>query len=340
MYNNRQHKIAQKSFQEGLSNVQDYLSEVGKKVPKLFEGLGHIGKQQVKEIPKAISKFKSTDLSTDIPGLIEKIKSGDKDAIEHVQRMYEQGKDIVSMFAPYIGGDILARNFFKLFKLGPKAGLATGPALLAGGAGLLGAEALMNVAENIKGDVAIYKDYLSDYHKDLDALSKLFPKNNDLQALISVMRTYANDGLKIILKSKAKKKAQSNKNYKIAIVGDANWGSYAHQALSGGAMGAAMGGGPIGAAIGALGMGLADASKDIFHNLQSKEYQAAAYTNELKEKTETLVNQINKYDKFYGIQLSNLVEEFDNYVRKFIYKEKNVKNPKNLLGYLKIYNSQ
>ena len=38
MYNNKHHRIAQKSFQEGLSNVQDYLSNVGKKAKDVFEG--------------------------------------------------------------------------------------------------------------------------------------------------------------------------------------------------------------------------------------------------------------------------------------------------------------
>jgi hypothetical protein len=70
--------------------------------------------------------------------------------------------------------------------------------------------------------------------------------------------------------------------------------------------------------------------------MQSDEYKAAAYTHELKGKTVTLVNQLNKYDKLFGIQLSKVVDEFDNYVRKYIYKEENVKDPENLLGYLEI----
>jgi len=320
MYNNKQHRIAQKSFQEGLSNVKDYLSEVGQKAPKILEGLGHLTKEK----------------ADDIPELIERIKSGDQSAEIDIEKLVKQGIDVVALFAPYLGGDIYARQFFAAFGLEAAAGLALVPSLIAGGAGLLGSEALMNVAENIKGDVAIYKDYLSDFHKDLDALSKLYPKNNDLQELIKVMRKYGDDGLKIIETAKAKKQASRNKNYKIAIVGEANWGSYAHQGLSGAAMGAAMGGGPIGAAIGALGMGLADASKDWFHNMQSDEYKAAAYTHELKGKTVTLVNQLNKYDKLFGIQLSKVVDEFDNYVRKYIYKEENVKDPENLLGYLEI----
>ena len=320
MYNNKQHKIAQKSFQEGLSNVQEYLSDLGEKAPKIFEGLGHLGKEKI----------------DDVPELIERIKSGDQSAEIDIEKLVKQGIDVVALFAPYFGGDIYARQFFAAFGLEAAAGLALVPSLLYGGAALLGSEALMSVAENIKGDLAIYKDYLSDFHKDLDALSKLYSKNDDLQELIKVIRKYGDDGLQIIEKAKAKKKASRNKNYKIAIVGEANLGSYAHQGLSGAAMGAAMGGGLVGAGIGALGMGLADASKDLFHNMQSDEYKAAAYTHELKGKTATLVNQLNKYDKLFGIQLSKVVDEFDNYVRKYIYQEENVKDPKNLLGYLEI----
>jgi hypothetical protein len=90
-------------------------------------------------------------------------------------------------------------------------------------------------------------------------------------------------------------------------------------------------------------MALADASKDIFHNLQSDEYKAAAYTNELVEKTESMVNQIAKYDALSATKLKNIVEDFDRYVRKYIYKEEDVEEPKNLTGYLeqlKNYNNR
>lgn len=319
MYNNRHHKIAQKSFQEAFSNSQEYLENVGKNVSELSKGVKIITQDKLKEIPQ----------------LIEDIKSGKPSAKPKLEEMAESGIDLVKEFAPYLGGDLAAKEFFALFGLEAAAGLALGPALLAGGAGLLAAEGAMSLAENLKGDIAIYKDYLGDFHKDLDAISKLYPKNKDLQELIKVMRKYGDDGLKIILDVKSRRKA-NRKNYRIAIVGEANWGSYAHQGLSGAAMGAAMGGGPIGAAIGGLGMALADASKDIFHNWQSNAYKAAAYTNELKQKTQTLVNQINKYDKIFGNQLKNVVDEFDVYVRKFIYKEKDLDDPKNLLGYLDI----
>lgn len=327
MYNNKQYRTSQKSFQEGLSNVQDYLSGLGEKTKGFFEDLTSIGKEKNDDFSKAV----------------DAIKSGDQEAAKpFLENLLEQGKDIVVMFAPYIGGDLAAIKLFSSMGLAPAAGLTGAAAFAAGGAGLIGAEAAMALAENIKGDLAIYKDYHSDYNKDLDALSALYPENQDLQELIKVMRVYAEDGLKALTEAKSKK-ANRKKNYKVAIVGDANWGSYGHQGLSGAAMGAAIGGGPIGAAIGGVGMALADASKDIFHNLQSDEYKAAAYTHELVAKTQTMVNQLAKYDKLAAAKLTNIAEEFDRYVRKYIYKEKDLEEPKNLTGYLeklKNYNNR
>jgi len=318
MYNNKQHRIAQKSFQEGLSNVQDYLSEVGKKAKNIFQGFGSSNEEQNDDASKAKEAIKSGNLEAAKPFL---------------ENLQNNGVDIVKEFGLLFGGELAAYKLFTKMKLIPSKGVGGLAGFARGGAGMLAAEGAMDIAENIKGDIEIYKDYQSDYNKDLDALSKLYPKNQDLQELIKVMRVYADDGLKALTDAKSKK-ANRRKNYKIAIVGETNWGSYAHQGLSGAAMGAAAGGGPWGAAIGGLGMALADASKDIFHNLQSREYQAAAYTHELVEKTETMVNQIAKYDALSATKLKNIVEDFDKYVRKYIYKEKDVEEPKNLTGYL------
>jgi hypothetical protein len=318
MYNNKQHRIAQKSFQEGLSNVQDYLSEVGKKAKNIFEGFGPSHEEKNDDFSKAE----------------EALKSGNTEAAKpFLENLQEKGIDIAKEFGLLLGGELAAYKLFTKMKLKPAKGVGGLAGFARGGAGMLAAEGAMDIAENIKGDLEIYKDYQSDYNKDLDALSKLYPKNQDLQELIKVMRVYADDGLKALIDAKSKK-ANRRKNYKIAIVGEANWGSYGHQGLSGAAMGAAAGGGPWGAAIGGLGMALADASKDVFHNLQSKEYQAAAYTHELVEKTESMVNQIAKYDALSATKLKNIVDDFDRYVRKYIYKEKEVEEPKNLTGYL------
>lgn len=331
MYNNKQYRTSQKSFQEGLSNVQDYLSNVGDKTKGFFEGL--IPKNEVK------NEVENDDTSKAKAAL----EVGDTEAARpHLENLIESGVDIAKEFGLLLGGELAAYKLFTSMNLNRAKGPGGVAGFVRGGLGLLGAEGAMNIIENIKGDIEIYKDYHSDYNKDLDALSELYPQNQDLQELIKVMRVYADDGLKALIEAKSKK-ANKRKNYKIAIVGDANLGSYAHQGLSGAAMGAASGGGLIGAGIGGLGMALADASKDIYHNFQNDEYKAAAYTNELVEKTESMVNQIAKYDAIAASKLKNIVEDFDRYVRKYIYKEEDVEEPKNLTGYLeqlKNYNNR
>jgi hypothetical protein len=326
MYNNKQHKIAQKDFQEGVSNVKEYLENVGKNTSSLSE---HTGSLVQTEIPKIIQDIREGNSEKYIPKL-EELRAKD---------VWKTFVDLVALFAPYVGGDIAARLLLASVGITASgAGMAILPSLVAGGAGLLAAEGAMSVIENIKGDLAIYKDYLYDFYKDLDALSNLYPKNQDLKMLIFLIRKYADKGLDIIEESKQKVATKSNKRYKLAIVGEANWGSYGHQGLSGAAMGAAMSlGNPAGALIGGLGMGLADASKDIFHNFQSKEYKAAAYTHELVEKTRTLVNQVAKYDKLFAVQFNKYVNQLDVYVRKNIYKEEGLEEPEELIKLLNAY---
>jgi hypothetical protein len=331
MYNNKHHRIAQKSFQEGLSNVQDYLSNVGKKAKDVFEGF----------IPK--NEVQNEVQNDDTSKARAALEAGNTEAARpHLENLIESGVDIAKEFGLLLGGELAAYKLFTSMNLNPAKGPGGVAGFVRGGRGMLGAEGAMNIIENIKGDIEIYKDYHSDYNKDLDALSELYPQNQDLQELIKVMRVYADDGLKALIEAKSKK-ANKRKNYKIAIVGDANWRSYGHQGFEGVGMGLAAGGGLIGAGIGGLGMALADASKDVFHNLQSDEYKAAAYTHELVQKAETMVNQIAKYDSLSATKLKNIVEDFDRYVRKYIYKEKDVEEPKNLTGYLeklKNYNNR
>jgi hypothetical protein len=330
MYNNKQHKIAQKDFQEGISNVKEYLENVGKNTSAIFGQLSSTAKE---EIPQIIEDIKQGKSEKYLPKL-EELRAKD---------VWKSFSDLVALFAPFVGGEVAARLL--LASVGITAtggGMALLPAFVAGGAAMLASEGAMSIIENIKGDLAIYKDYLYDFHKDLDALSQLYPKNNDLKMMIFLMRKFGDKGLKIIEEAKEnvepKVSTNKNKRYKLAIVGEANWGSYGHQGLSGAAMGAAMSAGnPIGALIGGLGMGLADASKDIFHAFQSKEYKAAAYTHELAEKTRTLVNQLVKYDKLFAMQLSKYVDQLDIYVRKRIYKEEGLEDPKELINLLNAY---
>lgn len=228
-----------------------------------------------------------------------------------------------------------------------------------GTAGFIGAEALMAGAEEAQGPLKIYQSYLSDYNKDLDAIAQLFPQDQNLMYLIEQLRKMGNDGLQkmqayenklptltdivstgantagqmaqgvgsmVGIKPAQAKAVYNNKNQRLAIVGQANWGSYLHQFLSGAAMGA--GGGAGGAAISGTGMALWDAAKDVWHNFQSKQYKAAAYSNELATKSRSMIYQLKKVDPQFAGMLSVVVTGFNNYVKKYINKESNVADPK------------
>lgn len=228
-----------------------------------------------------------------------------------------------------------------------------------GTAGFIGAEALMAGAEEAQGPLKIYQSYLSDYNKDLDAIAQLFPQDQNLMYLIEQLRKMGNDGLQkmqaygnklptltdivstgantagqmaqgvgsmVGIKPAQAKAVYNNKNQRLAIVGQANWGSYLHQFLSGAAMGA--GGGAGGAAISGTGMALWDAAKDVWHNFQSKQYKAAAYSNELATKSRSMIYQLKKVDPQFAGMLSVVVIGFNNYVKKYINKESNVADPK------------
>ena len=228
-----------------------------------------------------------------------------------------------------------------------------------GTAGFIGAESAMAAAEEAQGPLKIYENYLSDYNKDLDAIAQLFPQDQSLMMLIQQLKNFGKIGLQkmqaygnklptlgdivstgagtvgqlaqgvgsmVGAKPQQTHAVYNNKNQRLAIVGQANWGSYLHQFLSGAAMGA--GGGAGGAAVSGTGMALWDAAKDVWHNFQSKEYKAAAYSNELVTKSRSMINQLKKADPNFASGLSALVRDFNNYVRKNINKEKNVADPK------------
>lgn len=229
-----------------------------------------------------------------------------------------------------------------------------------GTAGFIGAESAMAAAEEAQGPLKIYQNYLSDYNKDLGAIAQLFPQDQNLMYLIEQLRMLANLGLQKlesanlqapnlgqILSTGANTAGQmaqgagsmvgikpaqahavyNNKNQRLAIVGQANWGSYLHQFLSGAAMGTPTGG-LGGAATAGAGMALWDAAKDVWHNFQTKEYKAAAYSNELVKKSKSMINQLKKVDPQLASGLSVLVTDFNNYVRKNINKEQNIKDPR------------
>lgn len=315
MYNNKQYRTAQLTLEEGAKNIGEYLGNVGKNIPLVAKGLGLMGQDAAKNVPKAV----------------EDLLSGDPEKKEEILKdLAEKGYNIVNFLAPYVGGTMAATEIVKDLNLIPKGGIPGMHGLKGfgvGTAGFLGAEALMALGEEAKGDLAIYEDYYSDFNKDLDAIEKLFPENIDLNELIRLLRITASDGKKAIIESKKKiVKSIKKKNYRIAIVGEANWGSYLHNFLSGAASGAVTGGGVPGAAIAGGGFALADASKDIAHHLRSKEYQAAAYSNELVEKTHTMTNQLKKYDPFLAEELKKYVDEFNLFVLKYIYEPKKKKS--------------
>jgi len=228
-----------------------------------------------------------------------------------------------------------------------------------GTAGFIGAESAMAAAEEAQGPLKIYESYLSDYNKDLNAIAQLFPQDQNLMYLIEQLRKMGNDGLQkmqahgnklptftdivstgantagqmaqgvgsmVGIKPAQAQAVYNNKNQRLAIVGQANWGSYLHQFLSGAAMGAA--GGAGGAAVSGTGMALWDAAKDVWHNFQSNQYKAAAYSNELVTKSRSMINQLKKVDPQFAGMLSVVVTNFNNYVRKYINKESNVADPK------------
>jgi hypothetical protein len=311
MYNNKQYRTAQFNLEDATKNIGEYLGNVGKNIPLLAKGLGLMGQDAIKKTPKEV----------------DDLLSGDPKKREVALRdLTEKGYNIVNFLAPYVGGTMVATELVKdmgLMPGGKVPGLHGWKGFGVGTAGFMGAEALMSLAEEAKGDLAIYQDYYSDFTKELDAIEKLYPDNNDLSELIRLLRITAQDGEQAIIDAKKKIiQSMKKKNYRIAIRGEANWGSYLHNFLAGAASGVATGGGVPGAAIAGGGFALADAAKDIAHNVRSKEYQAAAYSNELVEKTHTMTNQLKKYEPFLAEELKKYVEEFNLYVLKYIYEPK------------------
>ena len=372
MYNNKQYRTAQSSFQEGFENIKEYIGNVGQEAKTLAGGLLS---PDVKEI--------AAEHNLDEKKIKNYITAGQfLELSPFIQDLLHRGYDLSTSFGTLFVGDFAVNRLFnwlmnskksplsdamknKLNLLGtPKApispkiplpeaipGKPTLPGAaepskfmtnlksgLAGGAALVGTQALLNIAENAKGDLAIYIDYMSDYNKDLEAISKLYPKDENIQILIDVMKDIANDGLEIIKDAKSKK-TSNNKNYRIAIVGEANWGSYGRQFLEGAAFGGASSKTWQGALAAGLGFGLADAAKDIYHNLfTDDDYKATAYAAELKEKAISMANQVKKYNPGYAATLRKYTEEFENYFRKYVFSPNKLEKfrDQNLFGIKKV----
>jgi hypothetical protein len=343
MYNNKQYRTAQKSFQEGFENIKEYLGNVAGQTKAIAGGLLSPG---VKEV--------AAEHNLDEDKIKKHIATGEFVALSpFIQDLLHRGYDLTTEFGTLLVGDLAINRLFSFLMNSkksplspamkkslnlipaPKVPLPIKPGLpdvkqpsklltnlksgLTGGAAWLGTKALLDVAENAKGDLAIYKDYMSDYIKDLEAISKLYPKDENIQILINVMKRVANKGLKIIEDAKMTKTSQ-NKNYRIAIVGEANWGSYGRQFLEGAAFGAGSTKTWQGALGSGLGFAVSDAAKDVFHKfLTDDDYKATAYAAELGEKAKSMANQVKKYNPGYAATIRRYTEEFENYFRKYVF---------------------
>jgi hypothetical protein len=360
MYNNKQYRTAQKTVGEGVENIKEYLGNVFQNTSSLFGGVNEKVKSFRPEIKEIANKHNLDEKKV----LAYASTSQWAKLWPFVQEVIKLGYDAILELGPQFGGDMLVLKLFQwatqqAAKEGIKLTLfpaaAANPSLLGGLAGMAGAQVLMNVAENAKGDLAIYKDYMSDYIKDLDAILKLLPKNEDVKVLCKIMKDVAYQGLDKIEKAKMQKTSK-RRNYRIAIRGEANWGSYGHQFLEGAGFGAGSTGGSWqGALAGGLGFGLADAARDIAHHMNDDDYKATAYAAELNEKVRSMVNQVKKYDKGFADTLSQYGQQFEDYFRKYIFspnalenfrdkflfpKKEPIETPYNLLSEMKFEKEQ
>ena len=332
MYNNKNHKLSQKSVNEGLVNLSDYFQGIGRKTLETTQAMTILGENGYK----------------DIPSFLRGLQGGESNAMTAGKALLETGYNIASTLLPFYAGDVAVTKLLNktnprinpktLQKLPFEPPVKGSPGLLKsmglGIAGTYGAEGVMSVLENLKGDLAIYKDYLGDYNKDLNAILELYPKNQDIKILVDLMKRKGFEGLQKLEAAKTKA-ANSNKRYKIAIKGEANIGSYLHNFLSGAAGGAAATKSWQGALVSGLGDMAYDIGKDVYHNTQDADYKATAYAAELAEKAESMANQLDKYDKEFADELRKRVGEFEAWFRKNIYKvSENKLNPDYWRNYL------
>jgi hypothetical protein len=224
----------------------------------------------------------------------------------------------------------------------------------AGGAALgFGLEAGKSLYEEMQGPKKIFENYYQDYVKLLSALASEFPQNQELQNMVNLGRQIGQKSLQTMMSSNvqgptlgqaistgfqtAKDTAggmidmskmvmgvnpttasYNHKNQRLAIVGEAEIGRTLGGAATG-VVGSALTG-PVGMAIGgAVGAGV-PILQNLYHHTRSNEYQAAAYTNELKVKGASLVAQLQKVNPQAAEMLNKYIYDLDNYVKQKIYK--------------------
>lgn len=317
MYNNKQYKTAQ-TFGEGIQNLKEYGAGALGKGSSMAEGIKILAEHGIDDL----AQFKEDLLSGDSTKYIKILRS-----------IAESGYNLFNMLAWLVGSDIAAHKILSAMGLGiPKlpgptlagpAGIAPPTSFLGGALGMGATKLLLDIGENYKGDLAIYIDYMSDYNKELDAIQRLYPRHKKLNILIDRMREIAEEGLEIIKREKSKRKSNT-KNYRIAIRGEANWGSYGNQFLQGAGFGAGATKTWQGALASGLGFAGFDALKDIHHNLQDTDYKATAYAHELVEKAASMANQLDKYSRSAANTLRKYAEEFEFWMEKNIYKADNL----------------
>jgi hypothetical protein len=294
-----------------------------------------------------------------------KIHTAQQSQQQAQDELNEMGLETAKEIAGTIGSDVAATALVGAAI--PAAGQAlANPAIAKGIGTYMAAKGGLALAEEMQGAKKIFNDYYSDYNKLLDALSKTFPQNAELQQVVNLGKNYGqkayqamsqaqiqdpnlfqaigtgvNTGVQTInsLKDTFSSAAGGNqqppasaasvaarfnyKNYRLAIVGDYEdqIGKYANEAGSAALAGGAMAG-PWGALAGGIGMLGWEAGKDIYHNMQSKEYQAAAYTNELKRKGSSMVAQLKKFNPEMASAMYRIIQQIDAYVQSKIYGNK------------------
>jgi len=321
MYNNKKFILAQ-SLKE---NVSEGLSSTGKALLETGEMSKVLAQEGIKNVPKFVEDIKSGRIQQYLPTF---------------KNLINRGVDLVEFFAPLQLGDVFVENLLKVLRSKniklpkglmsikkfdvPDKNVGFLKGLAAGTAGAYGAEAIMSGLEEMKGSLNIYKDYHSDFNKILLTILTLLPKNQEVKNRITTLYNNGNVGLQLLQKNRQTKAATYN--VKVAIKGEANWGSYLHNFLSGAAGGAAATKTWQGALLSGLGDAFYDIGTDLYYQAQDNDYKATALAKELNDKASTMASQLLKYkDKDKTIELFVMffmmnVQEFETYMRTNVYK--------------------
>ena len=324
MYNNKKFILAQ-SLKE---NVSEGLSSTGKILLETSELPKVLAQEGIKNIPKFVEDIKSGRFLQYLPTF---------------KNLVNRGVDLVEFFAPLQLGDTVLQGILALlrnekiklpkslksvknFKV-PDNKIGTLKGLGLGVAGTYGAEAIMSGIEEMRGSLNIYKDYHSDYVMILKEIVRLLPSRKDLQPMIANLLIAGNTGLDKLRQYRKASSQTKSHNYRIAIKGQANIGSYLHNFFSGAVGGAAATKSWQGALISGLGDAFYDIGTDVYYNMQDNDYKATALAKELIEKAETMAIQVAKFSNNqntdpakWAEDFMKIVVEFEDYMRKNVYK--------------------